>query len=495
MAGAVLRAGLWPVGTSVGAYPLPVPLPPGPPAVAPVTSSTAAADGSVTFTGLVGLTSYLAGAMVGGEWRSVLFMADAESVSSPAASSVVLDARAYGVVADGVTDDAGALQAALTAARAAASPYTGGATVVVPAGVVAMASGVQIGAGVALEGVGAPGATILRATGDGYFMVMAPQSLGGTRACAVRNLGMDAVAPMTSGGGFNGTANWGNVDLQDLVFGSNLYTCIQGKAEAGGVGGGRYLIDRIRVFNLAAAAPVTGITKAFVFDASASNGQAVEYFLSALDCSSAAGTDWLTLAWVDTVHVRDSLFYGGARGLVAIGADASHRVTSCRFSSVVFDTQSVYAVYADYVMPIDFTDCQAVTCTHATNAAVTVGANARGFQWTGGMISHNNATGVLVKSGSVGTGFNGVKIVDNNTSNQAGVYGVSVEAGTTDFRFVGCDTGNRWYGGHQKRGISVAAGASDRYTILGTVGAIDADQTVTVNDGGTGTHKLVSNVP
>jgi len=411
--------------------------------------------------------------------------------------SVIL-ASDYGVVADDSTDNAAALQAALDAAKG--NNYVGGTTVLLPSGVVRLASGVHIYAGVSLVGVGAPGGTILRASGDGYFLVtlrtFSAGGGGGTRPCGVFNMGMDAVAAQTSGGGFNGTSNYGNVEVCGILFGSNLHTLVQAKPSSDGVGGGRYYVRDIRVTRLDAAGSATGITRGFVFDATSATNQAVAFFLVDSICAvNNTPLDWVTAQWVDTLHVVNCSFYQGAHGLVGLGPDATHRSTSARFIGCVFDSQTDYAINVDYGQSVTFSACQVISAVSTVNPAVTVGPHMQGFRWIGGMIARGQATGVLVKAGSTGTAFVGTQIIDNNRSNSGTGYGVKVEADATDFQFVGCDTGNRFYGGHQKRGIDVAAGASDRYVITGTTGALDADQTVTVSDAGTGTHKLVSNMP
>lgn len=416
---------------------------------------------------------------------------DAATKTYADSRSHVLLASDFGVVADNSTDNAAALQAALTAARN--SSYVGGMTVMLPAGVVRLASGVVIGSGVELRGSGSPGGTTLRASGDGYFMITATQALGGTRACSVRNLGFDAVTKQTSGGGFNGTSNWGTCNLEDLQFGSNLYTCIQAKPQAGGAGGGRYYMRNIRTLTIDSAGYPAGITKAFVFDGSDASNQTVEYYLVDFGCSCAYGeaTEWLTLKWVDTLQINNSLFFQGAKGLVAIGADNAHRITSCRFVQTVFDSQSVYAISEDYTRPIDFTDCQVVNCS-ATGPAITVGANSQGFAWTGGMVAKNGGAGILVKNGASHTLITGAKLIDNNTANTASIPAVDVEAGASDFVVSGNIFANGYYSGHQKAGVRVAAGASNRYVITDNQVTRDSDLVVDVIDGGTGATKHTS---
>ncbi len=80
----------------------------------------------------------------------------------------IIDARDYGVVADGVTDDAPALTAALEAAKAYAShtgpkgnSYVNGGTVMLPVGFTAVSEPIIVPNGVCLRGVNTLASVIL----------------------------------------------------------------------------------------------------------------------------------------------------------------------------------------------------------------------------------------------------------------------------------------------------------------------------------------------
>jgi len=413
---------------------------------------------------------------------------DAATKTYADSRSHVLLASDYGAVGDGTTNDTAAIQAAINAA--AGSAFSGGRSVYLPGGTYAIGSTLNLPANVRLYGDG--NATILRATGDGYFILRAQNSNNGAYRSAVERLAFDAASPQTSGGAFYSSASQGTITLSDLTFGSNLYSLVN-VTPTTGTGGGRYFLHRLRVMSLTNPLGATGVAKGFIFNGS-SSVQLVEIYGSHWDCTAAGGapTDWLDLKRMDTFQLDQSLFQNGSTGLTTSNDGAGNRVTSCRFSSCVFDSQTTYAISADYTRPIDFIDCQVVSCTSATNPAVTVGANSQGFSWTGGMVARNAGAGILVKNGASHTLITGAKLIDNNTANTASIPAVDVEAGVSDFVVSGNIFANGYYGGHQKAGVRVAAGASNRYVITDNQVTRGSDLVVDVVDGGTGATKHTS---
>lgn len=90
----------------------------------------------------------------------------------------------------------------------------------------------------------------------------------------------------------------------------------------------------------------------------------------------------------------------------------------------------------------------------------------------------------------------GCTIAGNNTSNTAGMGGISLAAGCSNFIIDSNTIDNEWFfgiGSNQKFAVQVAAGASDNYTITGNMSRLNA---ATWLDGGTGTNKnTTGNVP
>lgn len=494
-----IGAELAPVFSTVNAYlpsAFPGGTPPGPnvapPGGATVISSAVVAsfDGTVTLTGLAYNTTYICADNTdgAGKWRYWRVTTEGAPAGSGLSTVLPLNVRDYGAVADGTTNDTAAIQAAINAA--AGSAFSGGRSVYLPGGTYAIGSTLDLPANVRLYGDG--NATILRATGDGYYILRAQNSNNGAYRATVERLAFDASAQQTSGGAFYSSASQGTITLSDLLFGDNLYSLVN-VTPTTGTGGGRYFLSRLRVLSLTTGGGAAGITKGFIFNGS-STVQLVEVYGSHWDCTAAGGapTDWLDLKRMDTFQLAQALFQNGATGLTTNNDGAGNKVTSCRFSSCVFDSQTSYGVSVDYALPIDFIDCQVVSCTSATNPAVTVGANSKGLSWIGGMIARNTFHGLRIKNGAVHTLIQGAKVLDNNQGNTANTYGIDVEANTTDFQILGCSFHNAFYGGHQKRGISIAAGTSTRYTIQGSATKADADLAVPVFDGGSGTEKSVA---
>lgn len=442
-------------------------------------------DGVVAMTGLADDTAYVFGdnTDAAGKWRYWRVR-----TSKPATATLPgVNAADYGADKTGTVDSTAAIQAAIDAV--AGSAYSGGGTVNVPAGTYLIGSpGLQMKANVRLKGDG--NGTILRATGDAYFIVNCINANNGAYRSRIEDMAFDASSQQTSGGAISSTASQGTWTIKHVTFGSNLYSCIN-HTPSSGAGGGRLFIKNIRVLSLTASAGASGISKAFVFNGS-STVQLVEIYGSHWDCTAAAGqaTEWLDLKRADTFQLQQALFQNGTKGLTTSNDGAGNSVTSCRFTSCVWDSQTTYGLSIDYVKPIDFTDCQVVSCT-AAGAAVAVGSNARGFSWIGGMISRNTGHGVSIASGALHTRFHACKITDNNQGNTAATYGVAVAAGTTDFELTEIEASNALYSGHQKQAVNIAAGASDRYVVAVRC-KTDADLAVPVGDGGTGTNKSVT---
>jgi len=93
-------------------------------------------------------------ALLNAELRDTFPAPIGKAVGGPAAPTPEFNARNYGAVGDGVTDDAPAIQAALDAAAALATGFATKATVVLPSGEHRITTGLTVAANVTLRGMG-----------------------------------------------------------------------------------------------------------------------------------------------------------------------------------------------------------------------------------------------------------------------------------------------------------------------------------------------------
>lgn len=115
---------------------------------------------------------------------------------------------------------------------------------------------------------------------------------------------------------------------------------------------------------------------------------------------------------------------------------------------------------------------------------------AYGISVTGGEIVACERSGIALTSGSH-VAIVGVEISNVSRTEKGGFHGVSVAANFSDFTIMGCDFGKHLTGGENEMGsnISIAAGTSDRYRIMGNI--YGNFKTSAVADAGSGTDKIV----
>lgn len=106
------------------------------------------------------------------------------------------------------------------------------------------------------------------------------------------------------------------------------------------------------------------------------------------------------------------------------------------------------------------------------------------------------SNGVQLAAGPIGTIVTASYLDDNAQAGSGLGYGFLAQAGATDFSVVGNHCGNGTdptFTNNQAYGVAVAAGASDRYAITGNI--VNGNVTGGVSDGGTGTDKEVFGNP
>lgn len=141
--------------------------------------------------------------------------------------------------------------------------------------------------------------------------------------------------------------------------------------------------------------------------------------------------------------LRDSLFYG------------------CWFAN----STSSFGIQLNHTDGIEFHECQAFDNAHD---GVVVESTSNNFKWIGGSCR------------------------DNSTASSGTNYGINILAGATDFVVQGATLKNgAGISPTQGWGVVVNPGASDRYIITNNL--VSSNVTGGVSDGGSGTHKNVSN--
>jgi hypothetical protein len=117
----------------------------------------------------------------------------------------------------------------------------------------------------------------------------------------------------------------------------------------------------------------------------------------------------------------------------------------------------------------------------------------QGLKWSGGKIIHNGLAGARM-TGGLDFHINAAEIIGNSQAATAARHGVEIGGPCTNWSVVDCRIGGGYeQGDTQGYAISVDSGAADYYRILGNDCSTGNNNTPTINDGGTGTHKVVAN--
>jgi hypothetical protein len=196
------------------------------------------------------------------------------------------------------------------------------------------------------------------------------------------------------------------------------------------------------------------------------------------------------LRGTDSIKVRDSLFIKGNRGVQVGDAGVGTTVSGLELANVVADQMTNEGFRFALCRDAEVASCTAQSC----GIGMDIRPSAIGVKVLGGLYQGNTGDGIVLRAG-VHTQLNGCHVLANNTANGAFSVGIAVAAGTTDFRIKAVRSGNVGpSGGHQKYGLQINAGASDRYVV--TDCDFSDNETAALDDSGTGTNKrLMNNLP
>lgn len=364
----------------------------------------------------------------------------------------VFNVMSYGAKGDDSTND----RAAFAAADAAAAAY-GGGDVVYPAKTFRVGSATPVSTGVNHLGQG--WATLIRCTGNHFAFNLNP----GQRS-RISGFRFNAVSAQSSGGVVDFTNALFNVYIDHVYIDSNIHTAFNVKpAQQGGL----YHFDHIR-FN-GGASMNTGFALG--------DGTNLITDIHMNDVIGTASTDSdMTNAWVDadnnvdSLNMVDCLFFNGTVGVILGTAGGGGACTNTKMTNVVVDNMSSYGFKLDDCSRLDATACAVQSSGSAANAGVNIGGNCVSVTILGGIVQSCVGTGIAIQSGSLDTTIDGVTVGNNNTSDTASTYGIQASAGATDWAVLNCRSGNNLFGataGHQKRGLGINTGASDRFRVIG----------------------------
>ncbi len=155
---------------------------------------------------------------------------------------------------------------------------------------------------------------------------------------------------------------------------------------------------------------------------------------------------------------------------ISLQATATENVLYCFFTSVLADTCLTnnweFDGTSGKVWATNLTNCWG---SYSTNGAgvVVKGANIDSIKWIGGAIRENGTHGVHLQYGK-NVAFTGTEISSNSKLTANTYNGVQVDAGVSDWSFLGCEVGNfaSTLTG-QLNNVNIAAGASTNFRIIG----------------------------
>lgn len=319
-------------------------------------------------------------------------------------------------------------------------------------------------------------ATTLRAVGNTFAVTIND----GYRS-AFFNLAFDATSVQTSGGAIDFTNAGSNIRGRDLYFNHNLYYGLYMAPAAGSVG--IYDFQRLRwngVSNCREAVRIGDGTH-LVTDITLAD-------LSGTAATTADMNSWLTVRnQVDSLTVRDSLFYsgGGGSGAIVIGEPsnpvATHNVTGTVLENVTVDSYLGYGLNVARCRDLQASIFRAQTCTNGFN----FGAEVNLLQLLGGFSRNNTQYGGIVQAGAAFWDLLKFHVYDNNQGNTAAPNGIELVGTCLNWSVVGCMIGNGILptAGHQKTGLLVPVGASDGYRV--NLNRFFSNVTAGLTDGGT----------
>lgn len=459
-----------------------------PPAGITVRSSVVVAnsDGVVAMTGLADDTAYVFGDNTdgAGKWRYWRVRTPKPAAAGGGSTAGPVNAKNYGAAGDGVADDTAALQAAIAAAGTSGEVF-------VPAGTYAVSAALVPLQNQRIYGQGAPN-TLLRSTVAG-----APVFGNVPYNVSVSDLGLDASAAQSAGGGgvvFATTGGRGLGVVERVRFGDNLYTLVDWAS----AGQSELHVRDCLVLSYATGGPIAGCTNGILVGGGGAESDSIHIRNFQGRAQAAGVTNWMVCKGADTVHVSDSMFYGGVNGLSLAGGVATKN-TGHKYERVVWDSNTGIAVDAAFCRDIAFLGCGFQTCG-ATNGdeAIKVGTStakdAEGVRVVGCNFQNLYGHAVRIRAGSVHTLIADNAIYDGGKKTANTYSGVEVDANAGHFTIQGNEigAGSNVYNqaGSYKYGVNVNAGSSNNYRVVGN--RFIQTATANLNDGGTGVAKSIS---
>jgi Right handed beta helix region/Pectate lyase superfamily protein len=379
-----------------------------------------------------------------------------------------------GALGDGLGDETAACQLTIDQVRA-----DGGGIVRFPSGEYRLSAPLVIPNEVGLRGEGGL-STRLKAIGHHYCLRFDP----GARSF-VRDLFFTAAMPQAFGGAIDYRAAQMNVHVERCWFGINLHT---GLLMASALPArGLYYVRQCRWTG------AEGCTYGIVIGDGVNQVSGVE--LDHITCTAVTTTGmntWVVIAnQTDSVKLDQCCFYQGNTG-IRVGDAVGGPCVGLSIAGGFIDGMA--SIGLDVVRSRDLT-LQGTRLSANGIFGVRL-QESKGAALVACTVQNTRKDGVVLTNASQWTRLLGNLISDNNTDNSPWSHGVTVAAGTTDFLITGNQIGNNLIltTGHQKYGIRVEPGASDRYVIAHN--ALTGNDTAGLSDGGTGTSKVVAqNLP
>lgn len=384
----------------------------------------------------------------------------------------------YGAVGNGVTDDAAAIQAAITAAQSA-----GGGTVFFPPGTYKLSVALSVNAdGVILQGSGP--ATILQSASSTTDVVdfgdgVTTRSNLGIRSLRINNSG----GQKTAGTGIKLNKCF-KVWLSDLLI-EQQYRAV-------------HILNTTQVWFRDSDIRNTK-ENAVTIEADLSSGY--ETFLSNIVAdnpnvsNSGCGLAWLGSEALLLSNCDFIRFNVGMNVNPGAGRE-------CRFGFIAggsFDTAGDNGVHitntsTGNTVGLTFTNCWVGTATNYGVLMERQGSGiVQGVRWVGGKVFHNGLAGLRMAGGQ-DLHISDCDIIGNSQTVSAARHGVEIGGAFTNWSVMNCRIGGGYEQGNtQGYAVSVDAGAADYYRIIGNDMATGNNNTPSLNDAGTGTHKVVAN--
>ncbi|WP_159622592.1 glycosyl hydrolase family 28-related protein [Ruania rhizosphaerae] len=383
----------------------------------------------------------------------------------------VFNAKAYGAVGDGTSDDTAAINSTIAAAVA-----DGGGVVFLPQGAYLVSGTLSVDTdGISLVGAGR-GATVIKTTGYTSGDILHFDTV---RKCSVRQLSINAESHRSSGAAIHLDSSE-EVYVQDIDMTRQFAGCI---VDGGGV---LQYIDR---------GYWTSFTNGGVgiwINASNSNDTMISNITMDQNETTGSGVSGVRIQGSQAVWMRDCDIIRMETGLL-IDPPAGETVSWLFFTSCAFDTcrgpgiEINPASTAHACKGIEFVNCW--TATSQYSDGVHVAGEVDGLQLIGHRSFQNAGHGVIVNGPARNVSIDACAAAGNGNPN-GGTGGFTFAGGATDFAVRNCRTGlHAALPNTQDHGIRVTSDC-DRYVITSnhTLGNLTAG----ITDNG-GPNKVVAN--